>query len=118
MPKEKHKFERIAFVASEVPEAIEAQAALIKRYGETESTQADAIVALGGDGQGVLEVADPALGDLVESAHVGVDGGERAVGAMERRTPVGSAARSHARGPWRSWRECAPDLPGGDEAGW
>ena len=50
MPKEKHKFERIAFVASEVPEAIEAQAALIKRYGETEPTQADAIVALGGDG--------------------------------------------------------------------
>lgn len=50
MPKEKHKFERIAFVASEVPEAIEAQAALIKRYGETEPNKADAIVALGGDG--------------------------------------------------------------------
>ncbi|MBY0559474.1 NAD kinase [Hyphomicrobium sp.] len=50
MPKEKHKFERIAFVASEVPEAIEAQAALIKRYGETEPNEADAIVALGGDG--------------------------------------------------------------------
>ena len=50
MPKEKHKFERIAFVASEVPEAIEAQAALIKRYGETAPTEADAIVALGGDG--------------------------------------------------------------------
>lgn len=50
MPKEKHKFERIAFVASEVPEAIEAQAALIKRYGETEPHEADAIVALGGDG--------------------------------------------------------------------
>ncbi|MBS0237275.1 MAG: NAD kinase [Proteobacteria bacterium] len=50
MAKEKHKFERIAFVASEVPEAIEAQAALIKRYGETEPHKADAIVALGGDG--------------------------------------------------------------------
>lgn len=50
MAKEKHKFERIAFVASEVPEAIEAQAALIKRYGETEPHEADAIVALGGDG--------------------------------------------------------------------
>src|ERR1700743_1036555 len=50
MAKEKHKFERIAFVASEVPEAIEAQTALIKRYGETEPTEADAIVALGGDG--------------------------------------------------------------------
>ncbi|HET6390755.1 NAD kinase [Hyphomicrobium sp.] len=50
MPKEKQKFERIAFVASEVPEAIEAQASLIKRYGETEPHEADAIVALGGDG--------------------------------------------------------------------
>jgi len=50
MAKEKHKFERIAFVASEVPEAIEAQGALIKRYGETEPHKADAIVALGGDG--------------------------------------------------------------------
>lgn len=50
MAKEKPKFERIAFVASEVPEAIEAQAALIKRYGETEPANADVIVALGGDG--------------------------------------------------------------------
>ncbi|WP_409560147.1 NAD kinase [Hyphomicrobium sp. MC8b] len=50
MAKEKHKFERIAFVASEVPEAIEAQAALIKRYGETDPAEADVIVALGGDG--------------------------------------------------------------------
>jgi NAD+ kinase len=45
MPKEKSKFQRIAFVASEVPEAIEARNALIKRYGETEPTEADAIVA-------------------------------------------------------------------------
>ncbi|MFT3731038.1 MAG: NAD kinase [Hyphomicrobium sp.] len=50
MAKEKQKFERIAFVASEVPEAIEAQSALIKRYGETEPADADVIVALGGDG--------------------------------------------------------------------
>jgi NAD+ kinase len=50
MPKEKSKFERIAFIASDVPEAMEARAALIKRYGETEPTEADAIVALGGDG--------------------------------------------------------------------
>ena len=50
MPKEKSKFERIAFIASDVPEAVEARAALIKRYGETEPTEADAIVALGGDG--------------------------------------------------------------------
>jgi len=50
MAKEKQKFERIAFVASEVSEAIEAQAALIKRYGETDPADADVIVALGGDG--------------------------------------------------------------------
>ncbi|MET0407375.1 MAG: NAD kinase [Hyphomicrobium sp.] len=50
MAKEKQKFERIAFVASEVPEATEAQAALIKRYGETDPAEADVIVALGGDG--------------------------------------------------------------------
>ncbi|HML27549.1 MAG TPA: NAD kinase [Hyphomicrobium sp.] len=50
MAKDKHKFERIAFVASEVPEAIEAQHALIQRYGETEPANADVIVALGGDG--------------------------------------------------------------------
>jgi NAD+ kinase len=50
MAKEKQKFERIAFVASEVPEAVEAQDALIKRFGETEPAAADVIVALGGDG--------------------------------------------------------------------
>jgi NAD+ kinase len=50
MAKEKHKFERMAFVASEVPEATEAQASLIKRYGETDPAEADVIVALGGDG--------------------------------------------------------------------
>ena len=50
MPKEKNKFERIAFVASDVPEAVEARKALIKRYGKTDPADADAIVALGGDG--------------------------------------------------------------------
>ena len=46
----KHKFERIAFVASAAPEALEAQAALIQRYGKMEPANADVIVALGGDG--------------------------------------------------------------------
>jgi NAD+ kinase len=50
MAKEKQKFDRIAFVASEVSEALEAQKALIRRYGETEPADADVIVALGGDG--------------------------------------------------------------------
>ncbi len=43
-------FEKIAFVASEVPEAREALARLAKRYGNAKAKGADAIVALGGDG--------------------------------------------------------------------
>lgn len=41
---------KIAFVASEVPVAQTARAALIGRYDEHEPDQADVIVALGGDG--------------------------------------------------------------------
>ena len=44
------KYDRIAFVASQSPEAQEALAALSKAYGNHESAQADVIVALGGDG--------------------------------------------------------------------
>ncbi|MBZ0123086.1 MAG: NAD kinase [Roseovarius sp.] len=40
----------IAFVASDVPVAQTARAALIQRYGQAEETGADVIVALGGDG--------------------------------------------------------------------
>src|SRR4029077_11079603 len=40
----------IAFVASDTPEANEARAALVKRYGDASPDDADAIVALGGDG--------------------------------------------------------------------
>jgi NAD+ kinase len=43
-------FDKIAFVASETKEAQEALAKLTKRYGNTPVEQADAIVALGGDG--------------------------------------------------------------------
>ena len=50
MPKEKMKFERIAFVASDVPEAQAARAKLAKQYGDAKPDKADAIVALGGDG--------------------------------------------------------------------
>ena len=50
MPKNKGSFEKIAFVASDVPEAAEARAALSALYGAVDPTQADAIVALGGDG--------------------------------------------------------------------
>ncbi|MGE5513500.1 MAG: NAD kinase [Bacteroidota bacterium] len=50
MAKKPGKFERIAFVASEVPEARDALARLVARYGNAELKSADAIVALGGDG--------------------------------------------------------------------
>ena len=41
---------RIAFTASERPEAQEARARLVARYGETPIEKAEVIVALGGDG--------------------------------------------------------------------
>jgi NAD+ kinase len=43
-------FERIAFVASPVPEAEEARHRLAKHYGNVAPGEADVIVALGGDG--------------------------------------------------------------------
>lgn len=43
-------FERIAFVASDAPEAQEAMERLVRRYGNVAVGSADAIVALGGDG--------------------------------------------------------------------
>jgi NAD+ kinase len=50
MTKVKKEFERIAFVASDVAEAATARAALVKRYGDIKTSEADVIVALGGDG--------------------------------------------------------------------
>ena len=41
---------RIAFTASERPEALEARARLAARYGDVAITEAEVIVALGGDG--------------------------------------------------------------------
>ena len=43
------KFERIAFVASDVPAAQEALAKLVALYGNAGLSEADAVVALGGD---------------------------------------------------------------------
>jgi NAD+ kinase len=43
-------FQRIAFAASQTPEAQEAKARLAARYGDVTPEAADAIVALGGDG--------------------------------------------------------------------
>jgi NAD+ kinase len=50
MTKPTKKFDHIAFVASEMPEAVEARAALAARYGDAPPASADVIVALGGDG--------------------------------------------------------------------
>lgn len=44
------RFQKIAFVASQTPEARAAYTALEQRYGNCEPAQADVIVALGGDG--------------------------------------------------------------------
>lgn len=43
-------FSRLAFMASDTPEAQEARARLAAAYGDTPPQEADAIVALGGDG--------------------------------------------------------------------
>jgi NAD+ kinase len=50
MPSLPQKLHNIAFVASEVPEARSALEALSRLYGNAPPGQADAIVALGGDG--------------------------------------------------------------------
>jgi NAD+ kinase len=50
MPNTDRKYEKIAFVASDHPEARAALARLTRRYGNVTPDQADAIVALGGDG--------------------------------------------------------------------
>jgi len=42
--------QNIAFVASQSPEALEAEARLVERYGNCDPENADVIVALGGDG--------------------------------------------------------------------
>jgi NAD+ kinase len=49
-PKLTGSYERIAFVASPVKEALEAEKRLIKRYGNVRPDKADVIVPLGGDG--------------------------------------------------------------------
>ena len=44
------RYERLAFVASPIPEAQQAQEALSRRYGNVAPEEADVVVALGGDG--------------------------------------------------------------------
>jgi NAD+ kinase len=49
-PRTTHPFKRIAFFASDVPEAQRARRRLVTRYGDARPETADVIVALGGDG--------------------------------------------------------------------
>jgi NAD+ kinase len=44
------RYDRIAFMASQSPEATEAHARLVDRYGNCDPAAADVVVALGGDG--------------------------------------------------------------------
>jgi NAD+ kinase len=44
------KFDRIAFLASDAPEAGEAMAKLVKQHGNADAADADVVVVLGGDG--------------------------------------------------------------------
>jgi NAD+ kinase len=44
------RYERIAFVASPIPEAQQAHERLVRRYGNCDPAAADVVVALGGDG--------------------------------------------------------------------
>ena len=46
----KSGYERVAFVASDVPEAQRARQRLARRYGDASPEDADVVVALGGDG--------------------------------------------------------------------
>jgi len=50
MSSQRQRFQHIAFVAGQTPEARQAYERLGKRYGNTDPANADVIVALGGDG--------------------------------------------------------------------
>jgi len=50
MSSQRQRFQNIAFIASQTPEAHDAYGRLEKRYGNVDPAKADVIVALGGDG--------------------------------------------------------------------
>src|SRR4029077_9623873 len=50
MSSQRQRFQHIAFVAGQTPEARQAYERLEKRYGNADPAKADVIVALGGDG--------------------------------------------------------------------
>ena len=57
---------RIAFTASDRPEALAARETLVRRYGSVDPEEADVIVALGGDGF-MLETLHTVMERLLES---------------------------------------------------
>jgi len=61
MSKAEPSVTRVAFVASDRPEAQEARVNLIKRYGDAPESEAQVVVALGGDGF-MLETLHASLG--------------------------------------------------------
>lgn len=64
MPETSHRFERIAFVASDGTEARRALIRMTELYGNTDVAQAQVIVALGGDGL-MLETLHRYMNDRV-----------------------------------------------------
>ncbi|RMH46367.1 MAG: NAD kinase [Alphaproteobacteria bacterium] len=68
MPKTRKKPPKIAFLASDTPEALAARERLVARYGNVPPEEADVIVALGGDGfmlqtlHGTMDLGKPVYG--------------------------------------------------------
>ena len=71
-PASSHLSLRLAFVASDRPEAIEARERLTQRYGAVKEADADVVVALGGDGF------------MLEVLHRGIDHDGRPIYGMNR----------------------------------
>lgn len=64
MSKTSRKLEKLAFIASDVPEAQSARERLVRRYGEVEPADADVIIALGGDGH-ILQTLHQFINDKI-----------------------------------------------------
>src|SRR5262249_36769367 len=126
------RFEHIAFVASTVPEAEQARAALVRRYGDADPASADIIVALGGDGL-MLQTLHKFMtaGKPIYGMHRGTVGflmnEFHEEGLRERLGPTDadpSAGHARARGGLADARASrhqrgfavSPDLPGGAHA--
>ena len=124
------KYERIAFVASPAPEAAQALKRLVKLYGNVSPSQADVVVALGGDGlmlqtlRTVMKAGRPiygmhrgTVGFLMNEFHEKRPAAAAAGGADHRHSPAGHARPRHQGQAARALRHqrgfaVPPDLPG------